>query len=208
MKIRVAVVEDDPDFGSTLALYLNEAPGFECVAAYDTAEEALEKLPGLAPDVVLMDVHLPGMTGVTCTRQLKEICPAIQIMILTMYEDSVQVFGALKAGASGYLLKRADPAEVLRAIQDVKQGGAPMSSQIARQVVEAFLGGSNETAREIESLSEREEEILQHLSTGYSTKEIADRLFVSVNTIRTHLKHIYEKLHVRSRTEAVIKFLR
>lgn len=208
MKIRVAIVEDDPDFGSTLALYLNEAPGFECIATFDSAEEALEKIPKLAPDVVLMDVHLPCMSGVICTRELKELCPSIQILILTVYEDSVQVFGALKAGASGYLLKRADPAEILRAIQDVKQGGAPMSSQIARQVVQAFLGRSGNTDGDIESLSEREEEILQYLSTGYSTKEIADRLSVSVNTIRTHLKHIYEKLHVRSRTEAVIRFLR
>ncbi len=154
-----------------------------------------------------MDIHWPNMSGVACTRRLKELCPAIQILILTVYEDNDRIFGALKAGASGYLLKRADPADILRAIQEVKQGGAPMSCQIARRVVQSFREAAPDTLKD-EELSQREEEILQQLSKGYSTKEIADHFSISVNTVRTHLQHIYEKLHVRSRTEAVLKFLK
>jgi DNA-binding NarL/FixJ family response regulator len=203
----VAIVEDNADFRATLARYLDDAPGHRCVCACSTSEEALQKIPRLLPDVVLMDIHLPNMSGVDCTRHLKQLCPSLQILILTVYEDNERVFGALKAGASGYLLKRSDPADILHAIQEVKQGGAPMSSQIARRVVQSFRETANGTLKD-QKLSQREEEILQHLSKGYSTKEIADRLSVSVNTVRTHLQHIYEKLHVRSRTEAVVKFLK
>ena len=203
----VAIVEDNADFRATLARYLDDAPGHRCVCACSTSEEALQKIPRLVPDVVLMDIHLPNMSGVDCTRHLKQLCPSLQILILTVYEDNERVFGALKAGASGYLLKRSDPADILHAIQEVKQGGAPMSSQIARRVVQSFRETANGTLKD-QKLSQREEEILQHLSKGYSTKEIADRLSVSVNTVRTHLQHIYEKLHVRSRTEAVVKFLK
>jgi DNA-binding NarL/FixJ family response regulator len=206
MPTTVAIVEDNRDFRATLAHYLDEAPGCRCVCACGTSEEALQKIPRLQPDVVLMDIHLPNMSGVECTRRLKELCPALQILMLTVYEDNERIFGALKAGAGGYLLKRADPADILHAIQDVKQGGAPMSSQIARRVVQSFREAAND-AQKVEALSQREEEILQHLSKGYSTKEIADHLSVSVNTVRTHLQHIYHKLHVRSRTEAVVKFL-
>jgi DNA-binding NarL/FixJ family response regulator len=204
--ISVGIVEDNRDFRNTLSRYLNEAPGFKCVAECSSAEDALKILPKAAPEVVLMDIHLPNMSGMACTRRLKDLCPGIQILILTVYEDNEKVFGALKAGASGYLLKRADPADILRAIQEVKQGGAPMSSQIARQVVQSFREDTDD-ARKVEELSEREEEILEQLAKGYSTKEIADRTSVSVNTVRTHLQHIYEKLHVRSRTEAVLKYL-
>jgi DNA-binding NarL/FixJ family response regulator len=203
----VAIVEDNNDFRATLEHYLNDAPGHRCVGVFSSAEEALQKIPRLLPDVTLMDIHLPKMSGVECTSRLKELCPSVQILILTVYEDNERIFGALKAGASGYLLKRADPADILRAIQEVKQGGAPMSSQIARRVVHSFRDVPADTPK-VEALSQREEEILQHLSKGYSTKEIADRLSVSGNTVRTHLQHIYHKLHVRSRTEAVIKFLR
>jgi DNA-binding NarL/FixJ family response regulator len=202
----VAVVEDNRDFRVTLENYLNEAPGYRCVYACGSAEEALQAIPRVLPDVVLMDIHLPNMSGMACTRRLKDVCPSIQILILTVYEDNKRVFGALKAGASGYLLKRADPADILSAIQEVKQGGAPMSSQIARQVVQSFREDARDIPK-VEGLSEREEEILQQLSKGYSTKEIADRSSVSVNTVRTHLQHIYDKLHVRSRTEAVLKYL-
>jgi DNA-binding NarL/FixJ family response regulator len=204
--INVGIVEDNRGFRDTLARYLNDAPGFNCVAECSSAEEALKVLPKISPEVVLMDIHLPNMSGMACTRRLKDICPATQILILTVYEDNEKVFGALKAGASGYLLKRADPADILRAIQEVKQGGAPMSSQIARQVVQSFREDTAD-ARKVEELSEREEEILEQLAKGYSTKEIAERTSVSVNTVRTHLQHIYEKLHVRSRTEAVLKYL-
>jgi|SRR5581483_334008 len=206
MLTSVAIVEDDNDFRASLERYLNEVPGYRCVCVCSTAEEALHKIPRLKPDLALMDIHLPNLSGLECTRRLKELCPSVQILILTVYTDNERIFGALKAGASGYLLKRADPEDILRAIQEVKQGGAPMSSQIARCVVQSFR---NDPANDpkVEALSQREEEILQHLSKGYSTKEIADRLSVSVNTVRTHLQHIYDKLHVRSRTEAVIKFL-
>ncbi|HWX20444.1 MAG TPA: response regulator transcription factor [Candidatus Binatia bacterium] len=207
MLTSIAIVEDNADFRASLARYLNEAPGHRCVCTCSTSEEALQKIPRLVPDVVLMDIHLPNMSGVDCTRHLKELCPSLQILILTVYEDNERVFGALKAGASGYLLKRSDPADILHAIQEVKQGGAPMSSQIARRVVQSFRESPIGAVKD-QKLSQREEEILQHLSKGYSTKEIADRLSVSVNTVRTHLQHIYEKLHVRSRTEAVVKFLK
>jgi DNA-binding NarL/FixJ family response regulator len=206
MLTTVAIVEDNRDFRATLARYMDEAPGHRCVCACSSSEEALQKIPRLLPDVVLMDIHLPNMSGLDCTRRLKELCPSVQVLILTVYEDNERIFGALKAGAGGYLLKRADPADILHAIQEVKQGGAPMSSQIARRVVQSFRADAG-SATKVEDLSRREEEILQHLSKGYSSKEIADRLSVSVNTVRTHLQHIYEKLHVRSRTEAVVKFL-
>ncbi len=206
MLTSVAIVEDNNDFRASLERYVNEAPGYRCVCVCSTAEEALQKIPRVLPDVALMDIHLPNLSGVECTRRLKDLCPSVQILILTVYTDSERIFGALKAGASGYLLKRADPEDILRAIQEVKQGGAPMTSQIARHVVHSFRGDAPANQK-VEDLSQREEEILQHLSKGYSTKEIAERLSVSVNTVRTHLQHIYNKLHVRSRTEAVVKFL-
>ncbi len=158
------------------------------------------------PDVVLMDIHLPNMSGVACTRRLKELCPSVRVLILTVYEDNEKIFGALKAGASGYLLKRAHPTDIIRAINEVKLGGAPMSSQIACRVVESFYESSRVSPTE-EKLSQREEEILEELSKGYTPREIASRFSISANTVHTHLKHIYEKLHVHSRTEAVLKFL-
>lgn len=207
MNTNIVIVEDNRSFRGKLATYLNATPGYNCVGVYDSAEDALKAIPRLSPDVVLMDIHLPNMSGVDCTRRLKELCPAIQILILTVYEDNDRIFGALKAGASGYLLKRADPADILRAIQEVKQGGSPMSSQIARRVVQSFRELTPDPQKN-EVLSQREEEILQLLSKGYSTKEIAESSSISVNTVRSHLRHIYEKLHVRSRTEAVLKFLK
>jgi DNA-binding NarL/FixJ family response regulator len=207
MTLKVAIVEDNRSFREKLASYLNETPGCHCICTCDSAEDALKMLPPLLPDVVLMDIHLPSMSGVDCTRRLKEICPSVKILILTVYEDNDRIFGALKAGASGYLLKRADPADILRAIQEVKQGGAPMSSQIACRVVESFREIAP-NPREDQKLSQREEEILQVLCKGYSSKEIGDHFSISITTVNTHLHHIYEKLHVRSRTEAVLKFLK
>jgi len=207
MRINVAIVEDNRSFREKLENYLNETAGYNCVCACGSAEEALKTIPRLLPDVVLMDIHLPNLSGVDCTRKLKELCPAVQILILTVYEDNDRIFGALKAGAGGYLLQRADPADILRAIQEVKQGGAPMSSQIACRVVQSFRETTVETAKE-EKLSQREEEILQVLCKGYSSKEISDHFSISITTVNTHLHHIYEKLHVRSRTEAVLKFLK
>jgi DNA-binding NarL/FixJ family response regulator len=206
MGINVAIVEDDRDFRSTLESYLNKASGYHCAAACGSAEEALKLIPRILPDVVLMDLHLPNMSGVDCTRRLKELCPAVQILILTVYADNDRIFGALKAGASGYLLKRADPADILLAIQDVKDDGAPMSSQIARRVVRSFREAPRDPLED-EKLSQGEERILQQLSKGYSNKEIAEHLSLSVNTVRAHLRSIYDKLHVRSRTEALLKIL-
>ena len=205
--INVVVVEENHDFRATLEGYLNEVQGYCCVRACESAEDALKVVPILLPDVVLMDIHLPGMSGVACTRRLKELCPSVRVLILTVYEDNDQIFGALKAGASGYLLKRAEPADILRAIQDGKLGGAPMSSQIACRVVESFHENLR-PAPEGENLSRREEEILEDLSKGYSTKEIASHFSISAHTVHTHLQNIYKKLHVRSRTEAGVKFLK
>src|SRR6202522_704896 len=186
----IAIVEDDRDFRNTLKAFVDEAPGFRCVCACDTAEAALQTIPKLLPDVVLMDIHLPNISGVACTRRLKEICPSLRILILTVYEDNERIFGALKAGASGYLLKRADPADILRAIQEVKLGGAPMSSQIACRVVESFRESPRGQPKS-EILSQREEEILKELCKGYSSKEIGGHLSISVATVNTHLQHIY-----------------
>ena len=207
MGINVAIVEDNRDFRATLESYLNEAPGFYCSCACGCAEEALKQVPRLLPEVVLMDLHLPNMSGVDCTRRLKELCPSVQILILTVYEDNERIFGALKAGASGYLLKRADPADILLAIQEVKVGGSPMSSQIARRVVQSFREPGRDPLKD-EKLSQRELQILQELSKGYSSKEIGDHFSISVATVKSHLQHIYDKLHVRSRTEAVLRFLK
>jgi DNA-binding NarL/FixJ family response regulator len=206
MGITVAIVEDNRGFRDKLANYLNESPGYQCAYACGSAEDALKTIPRLLPDVVLMDIHLPSMSGVECTRQLKDICPSVRILVLTVYEDNDRIFGALKSGASGYLLKRADPADILRAIQEVKLGGAPMSSQIACRVVESFRESPRGQPKS-EILSQREEEILKELCKGYSSKEIGENLSISVATVNTHLQHIYEKLHVRGRTEAVLKYL-
>lgn len=204
--IKVAIVEDDAVIRTSLQQLLQQTPGLTCAAVCNSGEEALRRLPAVRPEVVLMDIHLPQMTGVECAAQLKERLPETQIMMLTVFEDSEHIFNALKAGASGYLLKRSEPQDVLDAIRDIREGGAPMSSQIARKVVQAFR--EPRAARSpAAKLTQREEEILGCLSEGYSDKDIADRLGISVPTVRTHLTHIYEKLHVQSRTEAVIKYL-
>lgn len=204
--ITVAIVEDDAVVRNSLARLIGESPGIRCLLACATGEEALKRLGDLKPQVVLMDVNLPHMSGIECTRKLKELLPDTQVLMLTVYDDSDHIFRALKAGASGYLLKRAETEEVLAAIQDILEGGAPMSSQIARKVVQSFRAPEPH-ADPAARLTEREEEILAYLSKGYANKEIGDKLSVSVATVRTHLRHIYEKLHVRSRTEAVVKFL-
>ncbi len=206
MIINVGIVEDNNKIRNGLAAIIDGSEGFRCNAVYETAEEALKKIPKENPDVVLMDINLPGMTGIECVVKLKEILPDIQIMMLTVYEDNEMIFKSLTAGATGYILKRTPPAELLDAIKEIHSGGSPMSDQIARKVVETFqrMGGSN---KDTENLSDRESEILAYLSRGYHDKEIADKLFLSVKTVRTHLRNIYKKLHVRSRTEAVLKYL-
>jgi DNA-binding NarL/FixJ family response regulator len=207
MSIRVAIVEDNERIREGLAAIINGSEGFHCTAAYETAEEALRRLPQYMPDVVLMDIQLPGMSGIECVQKLKELNPALQIMMLTVFEDEEKVFKAILAGATGYILKRTPPSELLDSIRELNDGGSPMSDQIARKIVQAFqqMGRSS---RETENLSSREQEILSYLAKGYHDKEIADHFFISVKTVRTHLRNIYKKLNVRSRTEAVLKYLR
>jgi len=201
--IKVGIVEDNRELRASLQRLVSGTRGCSLVGAFGTAEEALEALPARAPDVVLMDIHLPCRSGIECTRQLRDLAPATQVLILTVYEDNDTVVEALKAGASGYLLKRASQAEILAAINEVHEGGAPMSSQIARKVVATFRQPAPNAVAE--RLSERELEVLGLMSKGYAEKEIADKIHVSVNTIKTHRKHIYQKLHLRSRTDVMLK---
>jgi DNA-binding NarL/FixJ family response regulator len=207
MPITVSIVEDSEQVRGTLARLINRAEGFRCPSHYANAEAALEGLPRDRPDVVLMDINLPGINGVECVRRLKELLPDTQVVMLTVYEDTENIFNALAAGASGYLLKRTTSAELLAAIRDVRQGGSPMTTHIARKVVQSFqrAGGS---AQPTENLSPREKEVLDCLSQGFLYKEIADKLSISYETVHTYIRRIYEKLQVRTRTEAVAKFLR
>ena len=205
--INVSIVEDDNGVRESLAALINGTRGFRCLGAYPSAEKALKHVRGNWPDVLLMDINLPRMSGLECLAKLKAIRPSLQILILTVCDDSKEIFDALMAGASGYLIKDTSPSEILEAISDLQAGGAPMSGPIARKVVQYFQsrGLTHDVA---EDLSKREVEVLTYLSEGYRYKEIADRLSISILTVRSHLQRIYEKLHVRSRTEAVVKFLK
>src|SRR5271170_2950775 len=207
MPVTVSIVEDNDKLRETLVRVLNRADGFRCVSQYANAEDALKDLPQAKPDVVLMDINLPGMNGVECVRQLKKIAPEIQVMMLTVYEDTENIFDALAAGASGYMLKRTAGKELLEAIQEVKRGGSPMTTHIARKVVQSFQRSAAAEAQ-TESLSEREQQVLDLLSRGLIYKEIAEKLGISYETVHTYIRRIYEKLQVRTRTEAVAKFLR
>jgi DNA-binding NarL/FixJ family response regulator len=207
MAICVAIVEDNTVLRSSLQALVGEREGLRCVATCASGEEALKQIPPLHPDVVLMDINLPGMNGVECVRALKETLPDVQVVMLTVYDDTEQVFRALENGASGYLLKRTPPPEILQAIEEVCRGGAPMSSYIARKVVQSFQR-RGQSARDTENLTAREVETLHLLAKGYINKEIAEKLGISLETVRSHLKSIYEKLHVRTRTEAAMKFFR
>lgn len=206
MPITVSIVEDSEKLRGTLARVLNRAEGFRCLSQYGAAEDALKDLPNVKPDVVLMDINLPGINGVECVRQLKKLLPEIQIMMLTVYEDTDNIFQALTAGASGYLLKRTSSAELLDAIREVQRGGSPMTTHIARKVVQSFQRTA--PTQPAENLSEREQQVLDLLSQGLMYKEIADKLQISYETVHTYIRRIYEKLRVRTRTEAVAKFLR
>ena len=207
MPIAVSIVEDNDKLRETLARVLNRADGFRCVSHYASAEDALKDLPLAKPDVVLMDINLPGMNGVECVRQLEKILPEIQVMMLTVYEDTENIFNALAAGANGYMLKRTASKELLEAIREVHRGGSPMTMHIARKVVQSFQQTAA-TAQPAENLSEREQQVLDLLSRGLMYKEIADKLGISYETVHTYIRRIYEKLQVRTRTEAVAKFLR
>ena len=205
---KIAIVEDNTTLRQYLAALVGGTPGHTCVCACASAEEALIEIPVNRPDVVLMDIHLPGESGIACTARLREKMPRLQVIMLTVYKDIKTIFQALKAGACGYVLKRADEKEILAAIAEVRAGGAPMTSEIARMVVRSFMEPPAVPPAETEQLSAREMEILALLAEGLSNKEIGTRLYISVATVRTHLMHIYHKLHVRCRTEAAAKYLR
>jgi DNA-binding NarL/FixJ family response regulator len=206
MQIKVAIVDDDEGIRSSLASLIRRAANLKLVGDFPSAESALKEIPSRAPDVVLMDINLPGMNGVECVRQLKTLMPAVQFMMLTVYEDSDSLFNSFKAGASGYLLKRTASAKLIEAIRDVHQGGSPMTPQLARRVVQ-FLSQPREEGQAMPKLTPGEKEFLDQLAKGYAYKEIADRMKISI-TVRSYVRTVYEKLHVHSRTEAVVKYLR
>jgi DNA-binding NarL/FixJ family response regulator len=204
--IKIALVEDQPKVRESWVKLINSFSDFSCICACATGEEALRTIPPVLPDVVLMDIFLPRMSGIECTVRLKALLPQTQIIILTSMDDQELVFLALEAGADGYLLKRTKPSDLRTALLDVLGGGAPMTSQIARRVIESFRRKTkvpDESAR----LSLREEQVLLLLSEGYSNKRIADKMELSIDTVCSHLKHVFNKLHVSSRTEAVIRYM-
>ena len=207
MPITVSIVEDNEQLCNTLARVLNRSDGFKCLSHHGSAEEALKDLPNVKPEVVLMDINLPGMNGVECVRQLKQLMPTLQVMMLTVYEDTENIFNALAAGATGYMLKRTSRDELLDAIREVHRGGSPMTTHIARKVVLSFQRAAP-AASPTENLSPREQEVLDCLAKGFLYKEIAEKLNISYETVHTYIRRIYEKLQVRTRTEAVAKFLR
>ena len=206
MSIQIAIVEDEKTVRDGLKLLIDGTEGYKCVALYPNAEETLRGIFDSNPDVVLMDIHLPGMSGIECVRRLTKQDPDFQIIMLTVYEDDEGIFKSLAAGAQGYILKKTPPVKLLEAISEVYNGGSPMSSQIARRVVD-FFQTKEVDSEQAEKLTEREQEILSFLSKGYRYKEIADVLCISIETVRTHIRNIYEKLHVHSRTEALLKYL-
>jgi DNA-binding NarL/FixJ family response regulator len=212
MPISVSIVEDNDQLRGTLAKVIGRAEGFSFASDYGSAEDALADLPKVMPDVVLMDINLPGMNGVECVRKLKTILPRTQVMMLTVYEDTENIFNALAAGASGYMLKRTPSRELLEAIREVQRGGSPMTTHIARLVVQSFQKPAAPAAPapaggDLAELSEREQQVLDLLAQGLIYKEIAEKLNIGYETVHTYIRRIYEKLQVRTRTEAVAKFL-
>ena len=207
MSIAVSIVEDDAQVRASLVKLIDSSPGFRCVSQHASAELALQEIPKAKSEVVLMDINLPGINGVECVRRLKPQLPATQIIMLTVYQNTEHIFNALAAGATGYMLKQTPPAELLAAIKEVHAGGSPMSSHIARKIVQSFQQFSPAPTAEAQSLSPREAEVLDLLAKGFLYKEIAESMKISYATVHTHIRHVYEKLHVRSRTEAVAKHL-
>lgn len=210
--IQVALVEDDAGVRANLAKMIDSSPGFECLGAYADGFAALKGIPTRRPDVVLMDINMPGMLGTECVSQLRGKVPGLPVLMLTVYDDSEQIFKSLMAGATGYLLKRTPKDKLLEAIREISNGGAPMSRQIARRVVQFFrdikeVPEAPKRAPEVETLTDREEEVLALLAKGHAYKEIAGLMSISFETVRTHVRTIYDKLHVHSRTEATLKYL-
>jgi DNA-binding NarL/FixJ family response regulator len=209
--INVSIVEDDAKLRATLERYLMTQPGFRCVSVYPNAEAALAGIPTVKPHVVLMDINLPGMNGIECVARLRQALPAARIIMLTVFDEGEQIFNALSAGAFGYLVKSSRPAKILEAIREVHGGGSPMSGSIARKVVQTLQAQAAAQAAkraETEALSARELEVLQALSKGHTYKQIAADLGISLGTVRTYIQRTYEKLHVHSHAEAVMKFAR
>jgi DNA-binding NarL/FixJ family response regulator len=203
MTIRVAIVEDDRGIREGLSLLIGGSPGFTCTGAFPDGESALEGLPPDPPDIVLMDIHLPGMDGITCVGRLSTLCPDTQFMMSTAFDNDEEVFNALRAGANGYVLKNTPPVKLLEAITELYQGGSPMSASIARKVIGSLRPARSE--KSASELSSRELEILEALSKGMRYQEVADSLFISVDTVRSHVRAMYGKLQVHSRTDAVNK---
>ena len=204
MPIKVSIVEDLAEVREGLAELVRSDRELLMTGSFEDAETAIQKLPGLQADIVIMDINLPGMSGIDCIKRIKEKCPGSQFMMFTVYENNEKVLQALQAGATGYLLKRTEPKRILESIKELNQGGSPMSSNIARKLVNIFLNKKVQTKKEI--LSNRENEVLQLLADGLLYKEIADRLHIGHGTVRQHIHNIYEKLHVQNRTEAVNKY--
>lgn len=205
--IKVSIVEDLDDIREAMRVLINGSDGFECIHVYADAEDALEGMPGKNIDVVLMDINLPGKNGIECMKSLKPSMPETQFMMCTVYDDDDHIFNALQSGAAGYILKRTSPAQILEAILDLKEGGSPMSSEIARRVVNS-MQKNQKTSETIDLLTKRESEILDYLAKGYLYKEIANELFISKETVKKHIHNIYDKLHVQNRTEALNKAFR
>jgi DNA-binding NarL/FixJ family response regulator len=207
MSIKVALVEDNKELREGLEQLIQATRGFSCVGAFGTGNLLLDNLEGISPDVILMDIGLPGISGVDCVKLVKEREPDINILMLTVYDDDQKIFASIFNGASGYLLKKTPPAKILEAIQEIHAGGAPMTGKIARKVLNMFHHTGSSLSHEIE-LSTREKEILQGLVEGLSYKMISEKYFISIDTVRTHIKHIYDKLHVHSKSQAVAKALK
>src|SRR5579859_5362559 len=208
--ITVSIVDDEPKLRQSITTFVNGSPGFKCVSGYGSAESALKGLPADKPDVVLMDINMGGMNGIECLEKLKVQCPDMQVLMLTVYEDTEKIFRALAAGANGYLLKRSSPETLLAAIQEVHSGGSPMTSSIARKVVASFQKqkpAADAAGEKPGQLSPREQAVLDGLAKGLTYKQLASELDISIDTIRTYIRRIYEKPHVQSRTEAVAKYL-
>lgn len=204
MPIRVSIVEDLAEIREGLAELIRSDRELSLVGSFEDAESAVRELPDLGADIVIMDINLPGMSGIECIKNVKEKCPATQFMMFTVYENDDKVLQAMQVGATGYLLKRTKPEQILDSIKELNQGGSPMSSNIARKLLNIFLHEKKATKKEV--LSDRENEVLQLLADGLLYKEIADRLYIGHGTVRQHLHNIYEKLHVHNRTEAVNKY--
>ena len=204
--VNVMIVEDDEQIREGLLHVLNECSGWRCVGSFESGEAALEEVEALAPNIILMDIGLPGMNGIECLRQVKQLLPNVSVVMLTVFEDDDRVFDSIAAGADGYLLKKTPPSKIVDSLRDLQNGGAPMSNQIARRVLELFRKSPRRD--DTQMLSKRETEILDQLVKGYTHKQIAEALFISPETVRGHLKKIYEKLHVHSKTEAVSKVFR